>query len=423
MLAGPAKQQDQLPSAEVLADKSLQVSKYISSVNIKRTIYAILTINWMLATIARVANFVQMGDMEANLQFFRDYLIEESTIAQSLLNVQIEKCIMIIDVVISFIGLFLAILALRSRWLGCLWTWVSEKTFAKRSLLERSAIYAFFWCIVGFFLNFLSARISELESPNIYSVIWMFSPMIPAVAYAKWGPRLGATRTFLLASMIAILYAAFESSALVWWVYHQERSLKEDVALMPLFDLATTVGMPHDRIKILPAGKETAPSAAFMGLPGAEFIVIEGEWKNALSAAVAHELGHFVNLDIVSTVAIAILKKVSYYALGSFIIWNDPSVFEVFGFTTEPMVGILAIADFIGIVFDNFVQSIENAMNHRAEYRADAFSAQYFDPNPFWTYMLEQSAPFEHWLYDLLFNSHPCVAKRMEAMKRIWSSR
>jgi Zn-dependent protease with chaperone function len=329
---------------------------------------------------------------------------------------------MIVEIVISAVGLLLAILALRRQWLGSLWTWVSEKRFVKRSLLTRSAIYVFLWLIVGFFINLVSLNVMALSIPNTLSVIFMFAPVLAAVVLAKWGPRLGPMRMFLLGSGTIAVVAVYLSSINVWWTYNGMKPLKETFDSQPLFDLATNVGMPHENIKIT-TNAGFGSVALMTGLPGTEYIVVGNVDKDALEGIVAHELGHFVNRDIVTLVAVIIATHATYFALGSFVVWNDPSIFEAFGFTTEPMAGVLAIADFIANVFSNLVGAIENTIGRRAEYRADAFSAQHFDPQATSTFLLKSSVPFEHWLYEFLFKTHPCSGKRVEAMKRIWSSK
>ncbi len=194
--------------------------------------------------------------------------------------------------------------------------------------------------------------------------------------------------------------------------------------------LADHAGFRTKGLSIMDASRRTGHSNAFFtGLGRAKRIVLFDTLVEKMSpdetlAVLAHEIGHFRAHHVKKRLAIGVVVTLlTLYVLSLLIEW--PPLFHAFGFTAPSHHAALILLMLCGGAFTFYLAPLSAWYSRRHEYQADAYSVglaglpealagalvRLSDQN------LANLNP--HRWYSAYYYSHPTLAERVEAIKRL----
>ncbi|MBE0450098.1 MAG: M48 family metallopeptidase [Clostridia bacterium] len=204
----------------------------------------------------------------------------------------------------------------------------------------------------------------------------------------------------------------------------EEGSLKERIQ-----DLACETGFEIQSIFVMDASRRsTRLNAFFSGMGRVRDVVlfdtlIEKLSEDEVLAVLAHELGHAIHKDVQKM----FLRQIGFFGLFMAVlglVLESETLPIAFGLSDVHFgFGLILFSVFVQPL--SFILSIPiNALSRKAEYAADAFSAEYIDRSHMVSAlkMLSQenfSNLTPHPLYVMMHYSHPPVALRLEAINKL----
>jgi Zn-dependent protease with chaperone function len=156
-----------------------------------------------------------------------------------------------------------------------------------------------------------------------------------------------------------------------------------------------------------------------------EFMLFD-EYKNSqikplgIEGIVTHELGHRKNRDHVKAMAFDSLKIIFENAILFYGVVDNTTLFQSFGFTTEPIMAAPLITRLIYHPIESlFFYPLENIMIRNIEYNADDYSASKGYTEHLFESLMKLYAPsiVYHPFFEFWNKEHPCNLNRYRAMK------
>jgi len=231
---------------------------------------------------------------------------------------------------------------------------------------------------------------------------------------------------WLIVSGFSVFMVLFYSNLIVP-LFNKQTPLQEGELKTAIENFTKKVGFKLDNIYVIDGSKRsTKANAYFTGLGAKKRIVlydtlITDLTVNELVAVLAHEIGHYKKKHVVWSLILGILQTgvilflfslfVGSYELSAALGVDKPSFH----------IGLIAF----GILFSPISMITGLAMNvfsRKNEYQADAFAAEYFDPNELASALKRLSVKNlsnlkPHPLYVFFHYSHPTLLQRLEALK------
>jgi len=204
-----------------------------------------------------------------------------------------------------------------------------------------------------------------------------------------------------------------------------EGKLKEQIEL-----LAKKVDFKTSGIFLMNGSKRSAHgNAYFTGFGANKRIVLFDTLVENLNdeetlAVLAHEMGHEKKKHIKKSLAVSLLMTLIGFWILSLLIAYEP-LFLAFGFNSVSYHGALIIFSFVASPFTYFLTPLFSVMSRKFEYEADRFAvkatggAEHLINALIGLSKKSLSNLSPHPLYSFFHYSHPTLAERIEAMKKI----
>jgi len=257
--------------------------------------------------------------------------------------------------------------------------------------------------------------------------------------------------------LIPLLYGLFwfmDATGELWWLYAFFFLSATQLVLMyvypvwiaPMFNkftpmpegelknqierLAKKVNFKTSGIFLMDGSKRsTHGNAYFTGFGANKRIVLFDTLVDSLKdpetlAVLAHEMGHEKKKHIKKSLGVSLLMTLIGFWLLSLLISYEP-LFLAFGFNSISYHGALIIFSFIASPITYFLTPLFSVMSRKFEYEADRFAVKATgSAEPLINALIGLSKKSlsnlnPHPLYSFFHYSHPTLAERIEAMKKI----
>lgn len=256
-------------------------------------------------------------------------------------------------------------------------------------------------------------------------LVWLLQSLYLAFADNLWLFLLSAW-----AALTVIIVVIFILKTKVFVkIFNKLTPLPESELRTRIEALATEVGFSVSAISEMDASRRsTKLNAFFSGLGKTREVVLydtllEKMNDDEIVAVLAHELGHAVHKDVVRLLVQQSLIMGLYMLLIGFVLPSD-ALAQAFGLSDAHFGFGLIIFGLLISPIDLLLSIPLNYLSRKAEYAADAFSAQYAAPEAIMNALrvltqanLSNLNP--HPLYVLVHYSHPPIAQRLQAIEDI----
>ncbi len=258
----------------------------------------------------------------------------------------------------------------------------------------------------------------------------------------------------LMIPLLWVLFFFMDKTGSIWWIYASAFIiafqliifLLYPVAIAPLFNkftpledgslkdrlnsLADRCGFASGGIYVMDGSRRSGHSNAyFTGLGKFRRIVlfdtlIESLSEEELEAVLAHEIGHNKLKHIPKMLITSIIGLCAALFITSLFMKWAP-LYGAFGYSGPSYHGILTILLYFATPFTFFLGPIGNIRSRKHEYEADAYACQAVSSNESLQKALlmlsreNLSNLTPHRLFSAFYYSHPALAERLEAMKKL----
>ena len=193
--------------------------------------------------------------------------------------------------------------------------------------------------------------------------------------------------------------------------------------------LTEKTGIKVKNVYILNKSADEFHSNAFMmGFFKTKKIVLCDELVKKLTnkeiiGVVAHELGHFKLNHIMMKMCGRIVEKLFQCWLLNQCIQN-PILYDAFHLKQGTIYGGLLVFNLWWNMVKLYEMPVEAYLSRQKEFAADAFAVQHADRKDFQSgllkiYVQNHSMPVSHPIYSVVYNSHPPLIERFQAMDRL----
>jgi len=236
---------------------------------------------------------------------------------------------------------------------------------------------------------------------------------------------------FILTAWVAIaiiMVILFTLNKLFVKLFNKLTPLPEGALRTKIEALAASVGFKVSAISVMDASRRsTKLNAFFSGLGHTREVVlydtlVEKMSEEEILAVLAHELGHAVHKDVPKILLQQILMIGAYLALFGLVAGNN-ALAQAFGLSGAHFGFSLLLFSILISPLDLLLDIPLNFLSRKAEYAADAFSADLVDKGAIQGALRilaqENLANLNpHPLYVLLHYSHPPLAERLAAIAK-----
>jgi STE24 endopeptidase len=257
-----------------------------------------------------------------------------------------------------------------------------------------------------------------IGAPLLAALLWIFS----AVPLAwLWG--------WLLASAFS-LFLAYLAPTWIMPLFNRFEPLPEGELKRAIHEMAERCEFPLAEVLVMDGSKRSTKSNAFFtGLGDRKRIalfdtLIERHTVPELVAVLAHEIGHYRERHIAKSLAIGIATTGALFFLLGLMLENR-ALFDAFGIErTSVYASFTLFAILMSPVSDVFSYA-GRWLSRKHEYEADAYAARAMgDPGPMVEALRKLSRdnlsnPTPHPFYVFLNYTHPPVAERIAALRRL----
>jgi len=273
--------------------------------------------------------------------------------------------------------------------------------------------------------GFNKSTISLFIKDQIKSVLLFLifgSAIIGAVSYIIYNFENWWIWGFLFVFGVIILINAIYPT-LIAPIFNKFKPLEDKELEGEIKELLNKSGFKSSGVFVIDASKrDNRLNAYFGGLGKTKRVVLFDTLVNKLSrdellAVLGHELGHFVNKDILKNI---LMMGVMLFAM-FFIFANLPQeLFTQIGISNQPYT-IISLFLLLSPVFTFFFMPLISFVSRQNEYAADRYAAKMTSRSSLRNALLKlveenSQFPLSHPLYIFFYYSHPPILKRLKEL-------